>query len=152
MTLPRSFRVQLAPGVLKADGGHLLVGGTPLTAMRLSARAEELVRGDAGQVFGRPHGADDGRVQHPLGVLTGARGASSAVSLSLGSVPSVPTEIALTGVRAGPLVCPANISATSWRPNVVFAVNKATSTTSIAVMMTVIGTPTTSLAPRSSNS
>jgi mycofactocin system glycosyltransferase len=40
--LPAGFTVRLAPGVLAADGGRLLVGGSPLTAMRLSDRARRL--------------------------------------------------------------------------------------------------------------
>lgn len=45
MSLPHGFRVHLAPGILRADGGRLLVGGTPLTAMRLSYRAIALLEG-----------------------------------------------------------------------------------------------------------
>lgn len=43
MSLPDGFRVRLAPRVTPADGGRLLVGGSPLTALRLSARARELL-------------------------------------------------------------------------------------------------------------
>jgi mycofactocin system glycosyltransferase len=39
MTLPAGFQVRLARGVVHADGGRLLVGGSPLTAMRLHAGA-----------------------------------------------------------------------------------------------------------------
>jgi mycofactocin glycosyltransferase len=38
MTLPTGFQVRLARGVLRADGDRLLVGGSPLTAMRLKDR------------------------------------------------------------------------------------------------------------------
>lgn len=47
MSLPDGFRVRLARGVLRADAGRLLVGGSPLTAMRLTDRAANLV-GPAG--------------------------------------------------------------------------------------------------------
>jgi len=43
MTLPAGFRVDLAAGVLSAHGGSLLVGGSPLTALRLSPRARSLL-------------------------------------------------------------------------------------------------------------
>jgi mycofactocin system glycosyltransferase len=43
MTLPHGFRVRLAPRVTTSDRGRLLVGGSPLTAMRLSPRAKELL-------------------------------------------------------------------------------------------------------------
>jgi len=46
MTLPDGFVVRLARGVLRVDGGRLLVGGSPLTAMRLTARAESLLGPD----------------------------------------------------------------------------------------------------------
>jgi hypothetical protein len=36
MSLPDGFTVQLARGVLRSDHGRLLVGGSPLTAMRLT--------------------------------------------------------------------------------------------------------------------
>ena len=45
MTLPHGFRVTLSPHILRADGGLLLVGGTPLTAMRLSPTASALMGG-----------------------------------------------------------------------------------------------------------
>jgi mycofactocin system glycosyltransferase len=43
MSLPRGFSVRVAGGVLTADAGHLLVGGSPLTALRLSPRARAMV-------------------------------------------------------------------------------------------------------------
>ena len=46
--LPRGFTVRLAPDVLNVDDGRLLVGGSPLTAMRLSVMARSLMAG--GQV------------------------------------------------------------------------------------------------------
>ena len=42
MTLPPGFRVRLARGVHRADADRLLVGGSPLTAMRLAAHAPQL--------------------------------------------------------------------------------------------------------------
>ena len=45
MTLPNGFRVQLARGILTADSGRLLVGGSPLTAMRLTSRAQAMLVG-----------------------------------------------------------------------------------------------------------
>ena len=44
MSLPLGFSARLAAGVLTADAGHLLVGGAPLTAIRLAPRAHALVR------------------------------------------------------------------------------------------------------------
>jgi len=44
MSLPHGFRVRLARGVLTADAGRVLVGGSPLTAMRLSGRADDYLR------------------------------------------------------------------------------------------------------------
>jgi len=44
MTLPQGFRVCLAPGVLATDAGRVLVGGSPLTAMRLTRRAHDRLR------------------------------------------------------------------------------------------------------------
>ena len=44
MTLPDGFRV--ARGTYRADGDRLLVGGSPLTAMRLSPRAISALRRD----------------------------------------------------------------------------------------------------------
>jgi mycofactocin system glycosyltransferase len=46
MSLPRGFRVQLARGIHRADSDRLLVGGSPLTAMRLAPRALSLLDGD----------------------------------------------------------------------------------------------------------
>jgi mycofactocin system glycosyltransferase len=43
VSLPDGFRVRLAPRVRTADHGRLLVGGSPLTAMRLSGRARALL-------------------------------------------------------------------------------------------------------------
>ncbi|MCD4523586.1 mycofactocin biosynthesis glycosyltransferase MftF [Nocardioides sp. cx-173] len=43
MSLPDGFRVRLAPRVRTVDQGRLLVGGSPLTAMRLSPRALALL-------------------------------------------------------------------------------------------------------------
>jgi mycofactocin system glycosyltransferase len=43
MTLPEGFRVRLVRGILTADNGRLLVGGSPLTAMRLTSRARALL-------------------------------------------------------------------------------------------------------------
>jgi mycofactocin glycosyltransferase len=52
VTLPPGFRVRLAAGTLRADGGRLLVGGSPLTAMRLTDRAVELLDVDEVTVLG----------------------------------------------------------------------------------------------------
>ena len=46
MTLPRGFRVRLARGIRRAGAGSLLVGGSPLTAMRLTGRATALLDRD----------------------------------------------------------------------------------------------------------
>ena len=43
MSLPDGFRVTLAPRVTITDQGRLLVGGSPLTALRLSPRARALL-------------------------------------------------------------------------------------------------------------
>jgi mycofactocin system glycosyltransferase len=43
MSLPQGFRVRLADSILRPGTGELLVGGSPLTAMRLSARATALL-------------------------------------------------------------------------------------------------------------
>src|SRR4051794_5605983 len=43
MTLPDNFRVRLARDVLSTNDGHLLVGGSPLTAMRLTTRARGML-------------------------------------------------------------------------------------------------------------
>lgn len=43
MTLPMGFQVTLADGILTADRGNLLVGGSPLTAMRLTRRAQKML-------------------------------------------------------------------------------------------------------------
>lgn len=43
MSLPHGFRVRLASGIRRADADRLLVGGSPLTAMRLSARAAPMI-------------------------------------------------------------------------------------------------------------
>jgi mycofactocin system glycosyltransferase len=43
MSLPTGFRVRLAPRVTTTEHGRLLVGGSPLTAMRLSTRAQGLL-------------------------------------------------------------------------------------------------------------
>ena len=43
MTLPRGFRVRLVPGILTSDNGRLLVGGSPLTAMQLTNRAQAML-------------------------------------------------------------------------------------------------------------
>ena len=43
MTLHDEFRVRLARGILTADDGRLLVGGSPLTAMRLTSRAQAML-------------------------------------------------------------------------------------------------------------
>ena len=43
MTLPDGFRVRLADDILTADHGRLLVGGSPLTAMRLTSRAQAML-------------------------------------------------------------------------------------------------------------
>jgi mycofactocin system glycosyltransferase len=42
-SLPAGFTVRLAADVLSADGGRLLVGGSPLTAMRLSPKAQRML-------------------------------------------------------------------------------------------------------------
>jgi hypothetical protein len=52
MTLPEGFRVRLARGILRADGGRLLVGGSPLTSMRLSDRALTLLARNEVEVAG----------------------------------------------------------------------------------------------------
>jgi mycofactocin system glycosyltransferase len=46
MTLPTGFRVRLADGVISTDHGRVLVGGSPLTAVRLSDRARTMLVGD----------------------------------------------------------------------------------------------------------
>jgi mycofactocin system glycosyltransferase len=46
MTLPHGFQVQLAGDVLTSDRGRLLVGGSPLTAMRLTEPARTMLVGD----------------------------------------------------------------------------------------------------------
>jgi len=46
MSLPEGFRVRLAHAVVRADAGRLLVGGSPLTAMRLTNPALELLGPD----------------------------------------------------------------------------------------------------------
>ncbi|MFA6300423.1 MAG: mycofactocin biosynthesis glycosyltransferase MftF [Nocardioides sp.] len=56
MTLPPGFRVRLADGVIRADGGRLLVGGSPLIAMRLTERAAALL-GPEGVTVTEPAGA-----------------------------------------------------------------------------------------------
>ena len=43
MSLPDGFRVRLAARVTTTDQGRLLVGGSPLTALRLSSRARTLL-------------------------------------------------------------------------------------------------------------
>jgi mycofactocin system glycosyltransferase len=43
MSLPQGFRVQLARGILTGDHGRLLVGGSPLTAMRLTRHAQTML-------------------------------------------------------------------------------------------------------------
>jgi mycofactocin system glycosyltransferase len=45
--LPMGFTVRLAPDVRTADDGRLLVGGSPLAAVRLSADARRMLTGDA---------------------------------------------------------------------------------------------------------
>lgn len=52
MTLPRGYRVRLADGIIRGDGGRLLVGGSPLTAMRLTDRAAGLLETDGVAVLG----------------------------------------------------------------------------------------------------
>lgn len=42
-TLPKGFRVRLADGVITSDDGRLIVGGSPLTAMRLTDRARDML-------------------------------------------------------------------------------------------------------------
>lgn len=46
MTLPHGFQVRLARGILRAEDSRLLVGGSPLTAMRLTTRARSLLGND----------------------------------------------------------------------------------------------------------
>lgn len=46
MTLPHGFTVRLADGLIRAGRGQLLVGGSPLTALRLTPAASRLLRGD----------------------------------------------------------------------------------------------------------
>ena len=43
MSLPAGFRVRLAPDVVSADQGRLLVGGSPVTGVRLSPRARRML-------------------------------------------------------------------------------------------------------------
>jgi mycofactocin system glycosyltransferase len=47
MTLPTGFRVRLADGVITTNYGRVLVGGSPLTAVRLSDRARTMLSRDA---------------------------------------------------------------------------------------------------------
>ena len=54
MSLPEGFQVRLSDGVLRARGGGLLVGGSPLTAMRLSPKATALLAGGAVTVVDEP--------------------------------------------------------------------------------------------------
>lgn len=46
MTLPPGFEVRLRRDVVRADGGRVLIGGSPVRAVRLSARAQRLLRTD----------------------------------------------------------------------------------------------------------
>lgn len=43
MTLPPGFRVRLAPGVDRQHNGHILVGGSPLTALTLRPQAAAML-------------------------------------------------------------------------------------------------------------
>ena len=52
-TLPAGFEVRLRPDVVAADGGTLLVGGSPLRALRLTARARGVLDGDRVRVGDR---------------------------------------------------------------------------------------------------
>jgi len=45
VTLPQGFSVRLGHGLLTAPGDDVLIGGSPLTAIRLSARAKTYVSG-----------------------------------------------------------------------------------------------------------
>lgn len=45
MSLPIGFRVTLDPRSLRRDGGRLLIGGSPLTALRLSQAAAAMLSG-----------------------------------------------------------------------------------------------------------
>jgi mycofactocin system glycosyltransferase len=51
--LPDGFVVHLRDDVVRAEGGRVLIGGSPLRALRLSARARELLAGDRLVVGGR---------------------------------------------------------------------------------------------------
>jgi mycofactocin system glycosyltransferase len=78
MTLPHGFRVSLAAGTLRAADGQVLVGGSPLTAMRLTPRARAVLRPDGVTVADRASALFAERlVATNLGVpdLDGARGA-----------------------------------------------------------------------------
>lgn len=88
-SLPHGFRVELDPAVMRLDGGRLLVGGSPLTAMRISptalalldgrrltvsgpasaALADRLLAGNLARPLPRPadeHGPDDVTVVVPV--------------------------------------------------------------------------------------
>ncbi|WP_377320347.1 mycofactocin biosynthesis glycosyltransferase MftF [Pimelobacter simplex] len=55
-TLPTGFEVRLRADVERADGGDLLVGGSPLRALRLTPRAQALLDGDLLRVRDRAGG------------------------------------------------------------------------------------------------
>ena len=56
MSLPAGFAVRIHDDVTTADGGRVLVGGSPLRAVRLSARARALVEGGEIRVAGAASG------------------------------------------------------------------------------------------------
>ena len=54
MSLPVGFRVVVTPAVIRADSGGTLIGGSPLTALRLSQRAQPYLEGSAVSVVDAP--------------------------------------------------------------------------------------------------
>lgn len=81
--LPLGFRVRLRADLVRADRGRLLVGGSPTRAVRLSARAQEMLAGGSLEVDG-PASARlarqllDGNLARP--VLDGIDGIDVAMS------------------------------------------------------------------------
>lgn len=56
MTLPLGFEARIRDDVRRLDGSRLLVGGSPLRALRLSERARELIADDVVTVHGNDSG------------------------------------------------------------------------------------------------